>query len=146
MSITTWLCPKRNNLLTAKNKGVTTFCYAFFNTFVFFVYKSLLFTLEKCLKADFACACLVAKCRDSEKTDVFKFIPYETDTPSVFFWLRWKQLFIYSLRTVIKTLSKKLLQVVLFDERLNNCWVVFEQQILHNDFQRYFNAKTPKFS
>lgn len=35
-------------------------CYAFFNTFVFFVYKSLLFTLEKCLKADFACACLVA--------------------------------------------------------------------------------------
>lgn len=39
-----------------------------------------------------------------------------------------KTAFFYSLRTVIKTLSKKLLQVVLFDERLNNCWVVFEQQ------------------
>ena len=119
-------------------------CYAFFNTFVFFVYKSLLFTLEKCLKADFACACLVAKCRDSEKTDVFNFIPYETDTPSVFFRLRQKQLLFYSLRTVINTLSKKLLQLVLFDERSNNCWVVFEQQNTANEVSVIFLRKNAK--
>lgn len=59
-------------------------CYAFFNTFVFFVYKSLLFTLEKCLNADFAYACFVAKCRDSEKTDVFKFIPNERTRQACF--------------------------------------------------------------